>query len=1148
MLASQYQHRVTAGLLFSLLLLSGCQQAQLGIQADGGDSSRQSATPDALLPPTQHVLPRPPYCTRIFPTATGGWVRFVVQRQSFQAELLDTLRASAVTRRMPVGGPHDTHTFLAWLAQQNDTTAKARIHVLPAAQPPYAPVVYLGKLGLLGGMPQQERDSDETSQRPYDVFISHAGADKDTMAMPLYKRLTARHPHIRVFLDSKEIPHGENAPASMVNAMNMARCGVFILSPEFVAQKWTMKALERFLARKQAAKDAASPPFLFPIFHRLTVQDLDLDGSAFFERYQSVFEEPAYKFAHRMVKGEISVAGIMQSLQALRTHNGVALDKSGEQPLIHTLIDQTADAVYKKIAGTLPKLPPGNTSDQLHDYINLPEIFNYIQRVQAIKEVDAALNKQGICVIHGLGGSGKSTLAVQYAKDNQENQVIRFVSAASSSYALTEGFLRMAQELGQDWRALAKSYRSSPREYHRALGQLVHRALAEKAQRLFLIIDNVEAQHKETIQDMLHCSAQAKVKVIITTRDPQCFQRQYPQVALADFSALEGRAYVSQQLQAVDREADANAVTALLETLPPTPLRLELVMRYLEATKLSLSNYMLQLPQSSPEAGIRLQVAMGIAHVPAPSQLLLQYSALLDVTAIPLSLLCSLMLQDDPVLRAETLAPLVRLSLVKFLSDGKSIQMHPSVQDSVRHYRGWSEVANASEATLLRRLVTVLHDKMPEVASNPDDSWVAARLYAPQVAQVLPRAARVLGNTSELADLLSLMGHYRLEVACAYAQGLGYYKQALEMRKALYKNQDHPDVAESLNNMGNAYTTALGEAQKGLRYYEQALEMRKALYKDQDHPDVAESLNNMGNAYTTALGEAQKGLRYYEQALEIRKALYKDQDHPHVAESLNSVGMAHKALGEVQKGLEYLVQALEMRKALYKGQNHPHVAQSLNNVGVAYKDLGEVQKGLEYLAQALEMRRALYKGQNHPHMAQSLNNVGVAYEALGAIQKGLEYQVQALEMRRALHKGQQHPHVTSSLNNVGMAYKALGEVQKGLEYLAQALEMCKALYKGQNHPHMANSLDNVGMVYQALGEVQKGLEYLAQALEMRKTLYKGQDHPDVARSLDNVGLACAALGEPQKGLEYQAKALEMRKALYKKRNHPNVAQSLNNVG
>ncbi len=363
------------------------------------------------------------------------------------------------------------------------------------------------------------------------------------------------------------------------------------------------------------------------------------------------------------------------------------------------------------------------------------------------------------------------------------------------------------------------------------------------------------------------------------------------------------------------------------------------------------------------------------------------------------------------------------------------------------------------------------------------------------------------------------------------------YKKVLEMRQALYPF-NHPDVADSLNNVGLAYDT-LGEAKKGLGYQEQALEMYRAFYPG-NHPSVAASLNNVGSAYET-LGEAKKGLGYQEQALEMIQALYPG-NHPDVAGSLNNVGMAYQTLGESSKGLGYQEQALQMYRALYPGK-HPAVANSLNNVGNVYEGLGESSKGLWYQEQALEMIQALYPG-NHPAVANSLNNVGVTYEGLGESSKGLWYQEQALEIMQALYPGK-HPAVANSLNSVGSAYAKLGESSKGLGYLEQALEMKQALYPG-NHPAVANSLNSVGIAYEELGEASKGLGYLEQALEMRQALYPG-NHPAVADSLNNVGLAYHTLGESSKGLGYYEQALEMRQALYPGK-HPDVANSLNSVG
>ena len=374
------------------------------MRASKGDSSHEPASSGSLLPLTRHLLPKPRY-TRTFPAAGGSRVRFVEQGQSWQAELIDTPHApSAVARRVSVVGPHDTHTFLAWLIQQDDATAKARIHVLPTSQPPYTSAVYLGKLGLFGGMPQQGEDN--TSQRPYDVFISHAGEDKDTIAEPLCNELTARNPHIRAFLDRPELPYGRDSHDHMINAMNTARCGVFILSPEFAAKEWPMKELDCFLKRQEEN----NPPAMLPVFYRLTWGECGLSYDIFFKKYKKYFEDKRDKFHERVQAGEISEEGVMQSLKRLRTFRGVELEKSKKDPLIHKLIGDTANKVYEMLAGMLPMatFSPGASSGYLHEHINFPEVGHYIPRALETTAVRERLNEKGICIIHGFGGSGKS--------------------------------------------------------------------------------------------------------------------------------------------------------------------------------------------------------------------------------------------------------------------------------------------------------------------------------------------------------------------------------------------------------------------------------------------------------------------------------------------------------------------------------------------------------------------------------------------------------------------------------------------------------------------------------------------------------------------------------------------------------------------
>ena len=76
-----------------------------------------------------------------------------------------------------------------------------------------------------------------------------------------------------------------------------------------------------------------------------------------------------------------------------------------------------------------------------------------------------------------------------------------------------------------------------------------------------------------------------------------------------------------------------------------------------------------------------------------------------------------------------------------------------------------------------------------------------------------------------------------------------------DLEKAL--GPEHPDVAQSLNNLAGLYQ-AQGQYAKAEPLHQRALAIReKAL--DPDHPDVAESLNNLALLYKT---QGQYAKRY----------------------------------------------------------------------------------------------------------------------------------------------------------------------------------------------------------------------------------------------------------------------------------------------
>jgi tetratricopeptide (TPR) repeat protein len=87
-----------------------------------------------------------------------------------------------------------------------------------------------------------------------------------------------------------------------------------------------------------------------------------------------------------------------------------------------------------------------------------------------------------------------------------------------------------------------------------------------------------------------------------------------------------------------------------------------------------------------------------------------------------------------------------------------------------------------------------------------------------------------------------------------------------------------------------------------------------------DHPDVASSLNNLGNVYLRQ-GHYAESEPLHMRALAIReKAL--GPDHPDVAYCLNGLALTFRDQGRYQEAEGLLSQALSTREAAL-GSDHP---------------------------------------------------------------------------------------------------------------------------------------------------------------------------------------------------------------------------------
>ncbi|CDF32725.1 NB-ARC and TPR repeat-containing protein [Chondrus crispus] len=159
-----------------------------------------------------------------------------------------------------------------------------------------------------------------------DVFISHAGPDKLLIARPLSEKLQAHG--LNCFLDKTSMEPGDCGEDEMTKAIESAKVGVFILSPEFAARKWTMRELRCFLRRRrEAIGSEMRPPTLIPVFYRLSIRECrELEPELEPDRYRddegnNIFE--VEKFFSLERQREASTDTVKRELQELAGITGI---------------------------------------------------------------------------------------------------------------------------------------------------------------------------------------------------------------------------------------------------------------------------------------------------------------------------------------------------------------------------------------------------------------------------------------------------------------------------------------------------------------------------------------------------------------------------------------------------------------------------------------------------------------------------------------------------------------------------------------------------------------------------------------------------------------------------------------------------------
>jgi hypothetical protein len=153
-------------------------------------------------------------------------------------------------------------------------STNAAVEVLRGALPPARETVSRSPLMPIRHAADQYAESVATDQgadpdeKPYDVFVCHAHADKEDIVRPLVAAL--REENLAVWYDEFSLAIGDNLRRKIDAGISRSRFGLVVLSPAFFSGGWKQYELDGLVS----LEIGGDRQMILPVWHNVTAADV----------------------------------------------------------------------------------------------------------------------------------------------------------------------------------------------------------------------------------------------------------------------------------------------------------------------------------------------------------------------------------------------------------------------------------------------------------------------------------------------------------------------------------------------------------------------------------------------------------------------------------------------------------------------------------------------------------------------------------------------------------------------------------------------------------------------------------------------------------------------------------------------------------
>lgn len=163
--------------------------------------------------------------------------------------------------------PNSGHWFAVVDMQGLRGTTRASFRKIPGAALRPLPPISEGRAELAAIARAAVEAGSGDLDRSYDVFISHASEDKDSIVRPLAEALERRG--LSVWYDETALRIGDSLRRKIDSGIAKSRFGVVVLSQKFFAKGWPQYELDGLVTRSVSGSQV-----LLPLWHGVSMDEV----------------------------------------------------------------------------------------------------------------------------------------------------------------------------------------------------------------------------------------------------------------------------------------------------------------------------------------------------------------------------------------------------------------------------------------------------------------------------------------------------------------------------------------------------------------------------------------------------------------------------------------------------------------------------------------------------------------------------------------------------------------------------------------------------------------------------------------------------------------------------------------------------------